>query len=182
MHIIQSNQAGHWTLQQHLVKLQILMKKVVTKITHIYWEGNWVANFLANETYVTKSSKVYTKGKIRGMLSSLIYFSWDILILGFHEVEQHKLRGTWLGTRPCSIQVIWRANNMTHEDGRVEFIARDTTVWAFDTPVSRHGRVYMGSGEHSFIASHNAAVCSIWNPKRRGAILWHETLDDNGGD
>ncbi|KAI3452547.1 hypothetical protein Pfo_009211 [Paulownia fortunei] len=61
INLITSTKAqGHWKLQEMLAKSKNIMKQMHTRITHIYREGNKIADFLANEACNTQTSRILT--------------------------------------------------------------------------------------------------------------------------
>jgi len=63
---------GHWQLQYLIQRIHNLMNLMEVHITHVYREGNSVADFLANDGFVHKRFSLYnindTKGKLLGLL------------------------------------------------------------------------------------------------------------------
>ncbi|KAI3473730.1 hypothetical protein Pfo_031188 [Paulownia fortunei] len=63
---------GHWKLQEMLAKCKNIMKQMHTRITHIYREGNKVADFLANEACNTQTSRILTSQQLSGPIIGLL--------------------------------------------------------------------------------------------------------------
>ncbi|KAI3446364.1 hypothetical protein Pfo_003029 [Paulownia fortunei] len=72
IHILRSSALGHWRLQQLLVNIKNVLHHMTTSITHIYREGNRVADFLANAACDTTSSKTFTAKDLYGHILRFI--------------------------------------------------------------------------------------------------------------
>ncbi|KAL0434551.1 UNVERIFIED_CONTAM: hypothetical protein Slati_2789400 [Sesamum latifolium] len=71
--IINSTTRGHWKHQHLLMKIHGLLGKIEYKLTHIYREGNGVADYLANEACRLQqhqfiSSNQQIAGKLKGLI------------------------------------------------------------------------------------------------------------------
>ncbi|KAI3461929.1 hypothetical protein Pfo_018592 [Paulownia fortunei] len=72
IHILRSSALGHWRLQQLLVDIKNVLHHMTTSITHIYREGNRVADFLANAACDTTSSRTFTAEDLSGHILGFI--------------------------------------------------------------------------------------------------------------
>lgn len=70
--VIQSKNAGHWQLQHLLAKIKTFTGSMNIKFSHIYREGNTVADFFANMAIREQVSKilnpVQTERQARGLI------------------------------------------------------------------------------------------------------------------
>lgn len=72
IHLINTPGKGHWTLQHYLSRARKLVKKFDAKITHIFREGNQVADFLANLACNTGENRTLQPQPLSGEITGLI--------------------------------------------------------------------------------------------------------------
>ncbi|KAL0393383.1 UNVERIFIED_CONTAM: putative ribonuclease H protein [Sesamum radiatum] len=70
--LIKEPSKGHRSLQHMLSHINLFLKIVEFKITHIYREGNKTADHLANFACSTKSSKVYREDELHGHITGIL--------------------------------------------------------------------------------------------------------------
>ncbi|KAL2242478.1 UNVERIFIED_CONTAM: putative ribonuclease H protein [Sesamum indicum] len=70
--LIKEPSKGHWTLQHMLSRINLFLKRVEFRITHIYREGNMAADHLANLACTTKSAEVYRGDELHGHIIGII--------------------------------------------------------------------------------------------------------------
>ncbi|KAL0417382.1 UNVERIFIED_CONTAM: putative ribonuclease H protein [Sesamum latifolium] len=70
--LIREPSKGHWSLQHMLSHINIILKKVEYRISHIYREGNKAADHLANLACSTKTAKVYRGDELHGHITGII--------------------------------------------------------------------------------------------------------------
>ncbi|KAL0407597.1 UNVERIFIED_CONTAM: putative ribonuclease H protein [Sesamum radiatum] len=70
--LIKEPSKGHWSLQNMLSYINLFLKKVEFRITHIYREGNKAADHFANLACSTKSSKVVRGNELQGHITGIL--------------------------------------------------------------------------------------------------------------
>ncbi|KAL0292126.1 UNVERIFIED_CONTAM: hypothetical protein Sradi_7002000 [Sesamum radiatum] len=70
--LITSDNAGHWKVQHSLVKIRLLCSMMQVSFSHIYREGNFVADYFANKAVTERSSKIYSNEQLDRKAKGLI--------------------------------------------------------------------------------------------------------------
>ncbi|KAL0407591.1 UNVERIFIED_CONTAM: putative ribonuclease H protein [Sesamum latifolium] len=70
--LIKEPTKGHWSLQHMLSHINLFLKRMEFRISHIYREGNKAADHLANLACSIKSTKVFRGDELHGHITGII--------------------------------------------------------------------------------------------------------------